>query len=91
LSRTPEALAGLIDAAGEHSLAAVAQWLLAASETERIAANPTVRQLLKDRAVPCRPLRLAGVGTAAPPAHAVGARAARWDAAPQPLGRVCGF
>ncbi|HET6211164.1 MAG TPA: hypothetical protein VFD94_12310, partial [Jatrophihabitans sp.] len=88
MSRPPEALAGLIDAAGDHNLAAVTHWLLAASEAERLAANPLVRQLLAGRPRPCPALRLAGVGTAATAAQAVDALAAGWDAAPEPLVRV---
>lgn len=88
MSRPPEALAGLIDAAGDHGLAAVARWLLTAAETERVAANPLVQQLLTGRGVPCLPLRLAGVGTAITAEQAVAALAAGWDREPEPLVRV---
>lgn len=88
MSRPPEALAGLIDAAGDHSLAAVARWLLAAAEAERVAANPLVQQMLTGRGVPCPPLRLAGVGTALTAEQAVAALAAGWDEPPEPLAKV---
>src|SRR6185312_12196328 len=63
-------------------------WLLTAAETERIAANPLVQRLLNGRPAPCRPLRLAVVGTAVTAEQAVAALAAGWDVRPEPLVRV---
>jgi hypothetical protein len=92
VSRPPESLVGLIeadtDATGYRSLPAVAQWLLTASEAERLAANSAVRQQLCGLSTVHQSLRLAGVGTASTADQAVEALNAGWDAGPELLVRV---
>lgn len=105
MSRLPESLVRLIEATvdptGRQVVPTVLQWLLAASEAERLAANPVVRQRLDSiRAQPRAPgdqnsaqdacyqaLRLAGVGTASSAPQAVDALAG-WEPPAEPLARV---
>jgi hypothetical protein len=101
--RMPGSLVKLIEAsvdpAGRQLPSTVLQWLLAASEAERLAANPMVRQrldLLRTRQLTepepadddCRQaLRLAGVGTATSAQQAVDALDG-WEPPAEPLARV---
>ena len=107
MSRLPESLVRLIEAtaepAGRPVLAAVVQWLLAASEAERLAADAVVRQRLGtlranhpsgpgSQGNPAedachRALRLAGVGTASTAQQAVDALDG-WEPPAEPLARV---
>jgi hypothetical protein len=104
VSRLPESLMRLIEAsgdAGRPNLPAVVQWLLAASEAERLAANDEVRQRLQRLArrtgsgsrrpaaeEACQPaLRLAAVGTASTAQQAVDALDG-WEPPAEPMARV---
>jgi hypothetical protein len=106
VSRLPESLVRLIEAsgdAGRPNLPAVVQWLLAASEAERLSANDEVRQRLHRLPArsrggsasrhnapdeACLPaLRLAGVGTASTAQQAVDALDG-WEPPAEPVARV---